>query len=164
MNTEMQTGVREALLENYHRYAEGLDTRNWALVRSCFMDEVFIDYGAISAPSGAPDVVRRADDWMKVLQGVIHSFHRTRHLISNARFLITPGLVNCRVYLSADHIVFPQPDFPIIGPQDVVTVVGEYSNDYVLHDGAWKICFSRLDVQWSSGNVALLGRIGSESS
>jgi hypothetical protein len=159
MSDDTPLGLRAALLDSFHRYAEGLDTRNWALVRSCFADEIFIDYGAISAPSGTPDVPRRADDWLQVLQGVIHAFDRTRHAMSNARFSITPQCVNCRIQVCADHVVYPNPH-RIIGPQDVVTVVGEYSNDYAAIDGAWKIVFSRLDVWWTTGNIALLGRVG----
>jgi hypothetical protein len=159
MGDPADAGVREALLDSFHRYAEGLDTRNWAMVRGCFADEVFIDYGAISAPTGSPEVPRRADDWMQLLQGVIHAFDRTRHAMSNARFNITPELVNCRIYVSADHVVYPD-TLRIIGPEDVVTVVGEYSNDYRQIGGDWKIVFSRLDVWWTSGNVALLGRVG----
>ena len=44
---------------------------------------------------------------------------------------------------------------PIVGPQDVVTVVGEYTNHYRQIDGAWKICKSELAVNWSHGNIAL---------
>ena len=41
--------------------------------------------------------------------------------------------------------------------QEVVTVVGEYTNSYTRIDGQWKICKSELVVNWSSGNVALFG-------
>ena len=55
-----QLKVRSAMVDNYNAYAEGLDSKNWPLVRSCFCDEVYIDYGFISAPSGDPRVPRRA--------------------------------------------------------------------------------------------------------
>ena len=152
--------ARQAMVDSFYKYAEGLDTRNWAQVRGCFADEVFIDYGAISAPTGSPEVPRRADDWMQMLQAVIHAFDRTRHAMSNPRFVAGADLVNCRMGVSADHVVYPPGSGGIIGPQDVVTVVGEYSNDYRLVGDDWKIVFSRLDVWWTSGNVALLQRVG----
>jgi hypothetical protein len=158
MSADTQSQLRNALLDSFHRYAEGLDTRNWAMVRSCFADRVFIDYGEISAPTGAPDVPRDADAWLGIVQGVIHAFDKTRHAMSNARFSITPECVNCRVYVSADHVVYSNP-MRITGPQDIVTVVGEYSNDYALVGNEWKIVVSRLDVWWTSGNVALLERV-----
>ena len=56
--------IKNELAESYSRYAEGLDSKNWDMVRFCFADEIYIDYGDISAPTGAPEVPRRADEWM----------------------------------------------------------------------------------------------------
>jgi hypothetical protein len=147
--------IRSALIDNYNNYAEGLDSKNWPLVRACFADEVLIDYGAISAPTGDPKVPRRADDWLKNLQGVINGFDITRHAITNHRIMISDAQVSCRAYLSADHVVFANPDMPIVGEQDVVTVIGEYTNHYAQIDGIWKICKSELVVNWSHGNMDL---------
>ena len=60
------------VVANFNDYAEGLDSKNWPLVRGCFADEVLIDYGELSAASGAPDVPRKTEDWMQYLQGVIN--------------------------------------------------------------------------------------------
>lgn len=147
--------VRQALIDNYNNYAEGLDSKNWPLVRGCFADEVYIDYGALSASTGDPAIPRRADDWLGYLRGVINGFDITRHFITNHRFAISDTGVSCRAYLSADHVIFPDPAQPIIGPQDVVTVVGEYTNYYTQSGDVWKICRSELVVHWSSGNIAL---------
>ncbi len=147
--------VRNALIDSYNAYAQGLDSKDWDLVRGCFDDEVFIDYGDISAPSGAPDVPRKADDWLKHLQTVINSFDITRHTITNHRVSIGPDEISCRAYLSADHVRFPNKDMPYASPDDVVTVVGEYNNYYREVDGKWKICRSELVVNWTAGNLAL---------
>ena len=130
---ELET--RNAVIENYNHYAQGLDTKDWDMVRACFADEVFIDYGDISAPTGAPDVARRSDDWMGVLQGVINGFDITRHTITNHRFAIADGEVSCTAYLLADHVIFQDPALPVAGAEDVVTVVGEYTNHYRLESG-----------------------------
>ena len=147
--------LRDALVANYNAYAEGLDSKNWPLVRSCFADEVLIDYGPLSAPTGPPDVPRRADDWMGYLQGVINGFDITRHMITNHRFVIDGDEVSCRAYLAADHILFPEPGNPHIGPQDNITIVGEYNTTYGEFDGQWKIVKSELVVNYSYGNPGL---------
>jgi hypothetical protein len=149
--------IRNALIDNYNNYAEGLDSKNWPMVRACFADEVLIDYGSISAPSGDPAVPRRADDWLQILQGVINGFDITRHTISNHRFASTGTTVSCRAYLAADHIIFSEPRMPVVDAQEVVTLVGEYTNYYTQVEGVWKICKSALEVNWSAGNIALLG-------
>jgi hypothetical protein len=148
--------IRNALIDNYNQYAQGLDSKDWPLVRACFADEVLIDYGAMSAPTGDPAVPRRADDWLKILQSVINGFDITRHTITNHRVSIAGAQVSCRAYLIADHVIFPDPGQPVIGAQDVVTLVGEYSNHYQQFDGNWKIFKSELALNWSSGNMELL--------
>ncbi|NCF18794.1 MAG: hypothetical protein GWP63_11175 [Haliea sp.] len=150
--------LRNAFIDNYNNYAQGLDSKDWDLVRACFSDEVYIDYGSISDPTGSPDVARRADDWMKVLQGVINGFDITRHFITNHRVDASGNLPACTAYLSADHVIFPNPEINIISPDDVVTVVGEYTNHYEFDGSAWKIKRSRLVVNYTGGNIALLGQ------
>ena len=147
--------IRNALIDNYNNYAQGLDSKDWPLVRSCFAREVLIDYGSISAPTGDPAVPRVTEDWMQVLQSVINGFDITRHTITNHRVSITDSRVRCSAYLTADHVIFANPELPVVSDEEVVTVVGEYTNDYQLEAGGWKICKSQLVVNWSSGNMAL---------
>lgn len=149
--------VRNAIIENYSLYAQGLDSKDWDLVRSCFADEVTIDYGSISDPTGSPDVARKAKDWLLVLQGVINGFDITRHAITNHRITVRDGIISCAAYLSADHVIFANPELPLVAPEDVVTVVGEYTNQYLLDGDSWKIFHSKLVVNYSTGNVALFG-------
>lgn len=149
--------IRNELVDSYSNYAEGLDSKNWNLVRACFADEILIDYGELSIASGPPDVPRRADDWMTSLQAVINGFDVTRHAITNHRMDVDEsGVISCRAYLSADHVIYPDPQGRIISAQDIVTVVGEYKNYYDRIEGVWKIVKSELNVEWTSGNVGLL--------
>lgn len=154
-STPGELTIRNALIDNYNHYAEGLDSKNWPMVRGCFADEVIIDYGEISAATGAPDVPRLADDWMKHLQSVINGFDVTRHTITNHRVVISDDEISCRAYLTADHVLFADANLPVVGDDEVVTVVGEYTNHYRLIGDNWKICKSALVVNWSRGNMTL---------
>lgn len=155
---EDTAGLRNAFIDNYNDYAQGLDSKDWDLVRACFADEVFIDYGDISDPTGSPDVARRSDDWMGILQGVINGFDITRHIITNHRCDFSGDYPACTAYLTADHVIFPNPEINIISANDVVTVVGEYTNLYEQVGPEWKIRRSRLVINYTSGNVELLGK------
>lgn len=150
--------IRNALIDNYNCYAEGLDSKKWQMVRNCFADEVYIDYGDISASTGDPAVPRRTEDWLAILQSVINGFDITRHTITNHRVIITDEEVSCRAYLMADHVIFADPAVAFVTDQDVVTVVGEYKNYYGEIDGAWKIQRSELHVHWSRGNMNLFAQ------
>ncbi|MFV8783127.1 nuclear transport factor 2 family protein [Microbulbifer sp. SA54] len=143
------------LRANYYRYAEGLDNKDWQQVRDCFAEEVFLDYGPIVDPGGSPDQPRPADDWVATLQRNIGGFDLTRHTICNHRVEVDGENVRCTAYLVADHIILQDSQMPIAGPDNIATVVGEYTNQYRHVGGEWKIFRSRLDIKWSSGNIAL---------
>jgi hypothetical protein len=154
-NIEVSSDIRNALIDNYNRYAQGIDSKDWPMVRACFADQVYIDYGSISEATGDPTVPRRADAWVELLQGNINGFDITRHAITNHRFAISDAGVSCTAYFCADHVIFANPEMPVIGDQEVATVVGEYTNTYQLDDDTWRISKSRLVVNFSSGNMSL---------
>ncbi len=93
-----------------------------------------------------------------ILQSVINGFDITRHTITNHRVVVSGSRVNCRAYLIADHIIFPDPAVRLAGDEDVMTVIGEYSNNYELLGGQWKICHSALNVHYSRGNTELMAQ------
>lgn len=147
--------VRNALIDSFNTYASALDGKDWPRVRSVFADEVYIDYGDISASTGDPAVPRKADDWLAILQSVINGFDITRHAITNHRVTVTDDEVKCSAYLCADHVMFPDPSVREHGPDDVATVVGEYTNFYERINGEWRVWRSELRVDYSNGNLAL---------
>ncbi|MGI9286243.1 MAG: nuclear transport factor 2 family protein [Pseudomonadales bacterium] len=154
-NSEIDARLRNEIIDAYGAYAEGIDSKNWSLVRSCFADEVYIDYGEISAADGGPEEPRPIEKWMAHLQGVINGFDHTHHTLSNFRFNRDGERIACRAYLTAHHVIFSGPEPGTAGVDDVVTIVGEYTNSYERADQGWKIHRSRLQVYWSSGNPNL---------
>ena len=143
------------IIDVYNAYAECIDTKNWPMVRACFADEVVLDYGGVNPAAGDPDLPRLADDWMPVLQSVINGFDRTRHIISNFRFRARDEGIECRAYLQADHLILEEGQATAARPDQVVTVVGEYTNVFAPLDGAWKIVRSKLAMEYTTGNDAL---------
>lgn len=159
MKVQDLPALSPVFIANYNAYAEGLDSKDWGKVRSCFADEVFIDYGVIVDPDGDPRIAKRADDWVEQLQRNIGGFDMTRHTISNHRVMTLDGASpSCTAYLVADHVIFPDSDFPIARAEDIATVVGEYTNHYKLVDNVWKIYRSKLDIHWSTGNIELFAQ------
>jgi len=147
--------LESAFRASYNKYAEGLDTKDWAKVRTCFADEVYLDYGPIIDPTGASDKPRSADDWVKQLHLNIGGFDLTRHTITNHRTLVDGDIYRCKAYLIADHIMFPDPQMPIAAADNIATVIGEYTNQYEQINGDWKIVKSKLAIHFSTGNIEL---------
>lgn len=146
---------RAAIIDIYNAYAEGVDSKNWEMVRQCFADEIYVDYGATSAATGSPDDPRNADDWIAVVRSVIDGFDFTRHTISNHRFSRDGSRIVCRAYLTADHVIVANPGDTWAAPEEIATVVGEYTNTCELDEQGWKIRRSKLEMQWSRGNDGL---------
>ena len=151
----LDEATRNALVQSYNNYAEGLDSKNWELLRSVFADEVLLDYGNISPEQFKTGKPSSSDAWVAHLKSVIDGFDVTHHRISNHRFGVEGGVPWCKAYLAADHVIFKDPETTDISPEELSTVVGEYTNYYVQAPGGWKICRSRLAVQFSHGNPAL---------
>ncbi|TDG14846.1 nuclear transport factor 2 family protein [Seongchinamella unica] len=147
--------TRSEIVDVYNAYAEGIDSKNWPLVRACFADEIYIDYGDTGADTGGEGAMRNAEDWLLALQSVIDGFDLTRHSLSNFRFCRTEQGVECRAYLVAEHIIFTDPGNKVATDAEVAIVVGEYTNVFAGADAGWKIVSSKLDTQYCRGNIAL---------
>ena len=143
------------IIDVYNAYAEGIDTKNWTMVRDCFADEVILDYGEVNPAAGDPNTPRQADDWIPVLQSVINGFDLTRHIISNHRFRDTEEGIECRAYLYADHLILEEGQLDAARPEQIITVVGEYTNVFRQDGERWKIVRSKLAMSYATGNQAL---------
>lgn len=149
------SGVKLAVAEVYSNYATGLDTKTWSMVRDCFCDQVYIDYGSISAPTGDPAIPRKADDWLQIVKGTINGFDMTQHTITNHRYEFDGDTVRCTAYLVAEHFIFASPMMPLANEGQFITVGGYYTNDFVQDRGQWRIAKSQLAVTWMRGDPAL---------
>ncbi len=58
------------------RYATGPDSHDWELFRSCFTEEVEVDF---SDGFGQPVVRVDADDWVRATAPRMESFRATQH-------------------------------------------------------------------------------------
>ena len=61
------------------RYATGVDTRNWELLRTCFTDDLEADF---SSGFGLPVVRLKADEWIESIAPVMGALKATQHVIT----------------------------------------------------------------------------------
>lgn len=72
MNTNEM--IREAL----HRYATGIDRRDWPLLRSAFTDDCVADYGPIGSRTGGDELAA----WMAEMHEPCgHTMHRLTNIV-----------------------------------------------------------------------------------
>ncbi|MFC1822105.1 nuclear transport factor 2 family protein [Thermodesulfobacteriota bacterium] len=125
------------------RYATGIDMCNWDLFRTCFTNEIEVDFSSFS---GAPPQKISADDWVDMVRTSLGGFRSTQHLSTNHVITIDGDRATCISYMQAQHYL------PNDKGDSSLTLGGYYTNKLVRTDNGWKICNCKLTVTWSTGN------------
>ena len=131
------------------RYATGVDTRNWELLRTCFTDDLEADF---TSGFGLPVVRLKADEWIENMAPVMGALKATQHMITN--HVITfddDNHATCVAYVQARH---HNPNST--GDSDQ-TVYGFYTNRFERTSSGWRIAKCKLTVSWMTGNFGLFG-------
>lgn len=136
---------RAQISDVFHRYATGVDTRDWALFRSCFTDDVVADFTSIWPGM----VITGADEWVAMGESLINGLDATQHIITNHTHDIQGDTAKCTSYLHAQHILKND----MGGDQNVLA--GYYKYDMVRTDDGWKIKKYSLTITWATGNGAI---------
>lgn len=141
--------LRAAITDVQHRYALGIDTRDWDLYRSVFVERVRFDFTAWHG--GAAEELA-ADEWVARVRARLSGFDGTQHQMSN--HIVTPHErgVTCLTYIIARHYL------RIDGTHHVQAIGGYYTNELITERGEWRIAQCRLSVVWTEGDRALFDK------
>lgn len=107
------------------RYATGIDTRDWAKLRTCFADDVRADYGDIGRWGSA-------DALVGFMEAAHAGFVATNHLITNVVVELDGDRAAARCYV---HAVLVTGD----DASTWLDTVGRYDDTLVRADGGWRI-------------------------
>ena len=139
MNFEDFTGITRRRYE----YAQGIDTRDFTLLRSIFTDRITMDFEDYS---GQPVATLRADDWVAGVKTLFTGLEATQHVMTNPIVDIEGDKARCRMYMKAEHFLQNDrgnPDFAL---------GGYYIDELVRVDGTWLIHSVTLKILWNRGN------------
>ena len=92
--------LRAAITDVQHRYALGIDTRDWDLYRSVFVERVRFDFTAWHG--GAAEELA-ADEWVARARARQSGFHGTQHQMSNHNLTRTNAGRPSLTYIVARH-------------------------------------------------------------
>lgn len=125
------------------RYATGLDTKDWDLWASCFVDDAFIDYESAGGIKGKKAEIRA---W---LEKTFEMFSMTQHIVGNRVIEIDGDRATAR---SAFYNPMGLPDGE--GGMKLFFDGGYYNDKLVRTDEGWKIeeriedsCYSTLRMK-----------------
>ncbi len=120
--------VWNAVTEVLVRYATGIDSRNWTLLRSCFTDDCDADYGDIGHWRTADEITT----WMAHTHDPLGP---TLHRLTNVTMAVTPGGVDTRCYV---HGIITLAD------RSAIHAYGWYDDLVVSRPDGWKIAVRRF--------------------
>jgi 3-phenylpropionate/cinnamic acid dioxygenase small subunit len=126
---EVDRAVRDDVTDVLVRYATGIDTRDWPLLRTCFTDDCDADYGDIGHWRGGDEIVR----WMAQTHDPLGP---TMHRITNVALGAHGGGVTARSYV---HAVVMTPDGAA-----AIHAFGWYDDDLVTAADGWRIARRRF--------------------
>ena len=132
------------LRELIHRYAFGLDTRDWDLWRGIFTDEVLIDtsdYEPEPPPRRLP-----VDKYVSYVSRLFAGFEATQHFIGTHHFVIGAEAATITAHFRAEHWATT----PHGG--DRYTMFGTYVDECVRSREGWRIASVKLGLVREEGN------------
>jgi 3-phenylpropionate/cinnamic acid dioxygenase small subunit len=116
---------REQITDVLIRYATGIDTRDWALFRTCFTADVHADYGAVGVWKGVDAITDYMDATHKDMVA-------TNHMMSNVA-IDENG--DAATVTSDVHAVLAFSE----QPPEWVDAVGRYVDEFVRTGDGWRI-------------------------
>jgi SnoaL-like domain len=135
---------KQQITEICYRYGLALDTRDWALLRSCFLPDVVGHYGA-------PDPYVGYEAIELLCRTTIESLSATQHLIGNVLIELDGDSATSTCYLQAQHVGSG------VAEGEQFIFAGRYLDRLTRTTDGWRIAERRLVPMWSAGNAALLG-------
>jgi 3-phenylpropionate/cinnamic acid dioxygenase small subunit len=129
--------------EAVYTYATAVDTRDWALYRSIFADEIEVDFAWFD---GQPARRMRADDWVAGVKPLFEGLDATQHAMSNPRVAVDGESATCTMYVQAAHFLRNG------GSDAEFTIGGYYTNTLSRTPEGWKLTGVKLTLLWSRGS------------
>lgn len=128
------------------RYGRALDSRDWALLRTCFTSDAVGDFGPWGTANGVEEIVGAA---APVMEGM----DQTQHVMSDHTIEFAPDLQSAGSVcnLVAEHLLVTHEG------SSTSTTRGIYVDQWVKVADEWKISHRQLKVTWREGNTGIFG-------
>ena len=143
MGLQMNFRDYNEIVRRRYEYALGIDTKDFALLRSIFTEEITMDFEDYS---GRPASTMKADDWVNNCRILFTGLDATQHVMTNPIVDIDGNSATCRMYMKAEH--FLQND----QGNDDFAFGGYYTDQLEKKDGHWLISAVTLKIFWNRGN------------
>ena len=142
--TLQELSDRLEIVDLLHRYATGLDSRDWELLASVFTDDGVADYSSLElGVNDGPDAI------VDLCRNALSGLDATQHIISNEVIEIDGDRARSRCYFQAQHVFRGAPG------GDNFIVAGTYEDELVRTQAGWRIERRALIPTWFEGNASV---------
>jgi hypothetical protein len=138
-----QAGISDAL----HRYASGLDARDWDLWASALTDPVSID---MSSFTGLEAVTLPREKHVRAASLIFAGLDVTQHMITNHRHFVDNDTARVVAHMRAEHWAAE------VQGGDRFTMFGYYDDRLVRTDDGWRISHVKLVCTRYTGNLEVM--------
>lgn len=115
------------------RYATGIDFKDWVLFRTCWADEVDIDYGDLGRYTNA-------DEFTALMEQVHGGMGQTYHRISNPAVEVDGNRATARSYVHAVLQAVPGDS------NSWIDALGHYDDELARTADGWRIVKRTTDI------------------
>lgn len=129
-----------------HRYCTAIDTKDWALLETCFTEDLEADFRSFAGR----EVVKGREQWCAAIRSTIAGLDATQHMTANHVHQIDGDAATLRADLQAVHILANER-----GGEEY-TIGGFYTIDLARTPDGWRFRRYALTVRWHRGNRAIL--------
>lgn len=126
-----------------NRYAWALDTKDWALLDTCFAADAYLDYS--SNPGGKEGPYSEIRGW---LEHQLAAFVMLQHLMMNAEVQLDGDRATVRTMMAN-----PMGARTKAGPPHVFYVGGRYDDEFVRTADGWRITRRVETLLWFEGSL-----------
>ena len=147
MNATIESSLldRQDVVDVAVRYATALDTRDWDLLRTCFVPDAVAVYEGLGRCDGygaIEDVCRTA----------LTPLDASQHMIGNFAVTVDGAAARMSCYLQAQHVRRTADG----GPNFMMA--GRYDDELVRTAEGWRISRREFSVTWTDGNPGVMTR------
>jgi 3-phenylpropionate/cinnamic acid dioxygenase small subunit len=135
---------KQEIVELLYTYAAGLDSRDWELLGSVFVEDGVADYThlELGVNTGREAIVGLCRD-------TLVNFDATQHLIGNPLVVLAGDRATARCSFQAQHRLVGAPG------GDNFIVAGTYEDELVRTPDGWRIARRTLIPSWFEGNATI---------
>ena len=137
---------RQQMVDATIRYCWAIDGGNWAELADVFDVDAVVEFGFMPAVQGLPAIEA-------VVKRALGSLDGSQHIVANHQIEASDDGIRSRCYFQAQHI-----RKGVEGGANYI-IAGIYRDRWSAEGDAWRIVHRELEVLWTDGNPAVVGRL-----